>query len=479
MKDILNTAKAEKASNSGIVLIGKKEDSERMGFQKDKYFDGTEFERKSDCAPRMKAMDLSHSWWVQYQEKAISDMKMKEYQKLMKCYNNCENVLLNARACAEAVIANMRKEGKENCDISHPTGSENQVRRHNTVEDYRPQKIWMEGQKGKGKREKKETKLITHSHQSTLVMDTSKIPGPPPPTFHTSEWILISQGAEARVWKIPNFLSTGPCTLTAICKERFSKSYRHPRLDESLTKSRTKAEARSLCRCRRGGVSVPIVLGVDVPKTTNIEKIDDGSKKDSVASACLFLELVKGNTLREFLTIAEQITQEPGKGKLSEEPTRKKARLNDEKTSAVIHKTRLDEYAIKTAYATGATIAKMHNANIIHGDLTTSNIMIRNPPGRLDDIKTWEPDVVLIDFGLSSSSTNAGNKKNNVGSSCHEERGVDLYVLERAFGTTHPGSEPLVKEVLRAYKGLCSSSDSVLQRLTQVKMRGRKRECFG
>ena len=45
-------------------------------------------------------------------------MKMKEYEKLMKRYNNCENVLLNARACAEAVIANMRKEGKENCDVS-------------------------------------------------------------------------------------------------------------------------------------------------------------------------------------------------------------------------------------------------------------------------------------------------------------------------------------------------------------------------
>ena len=36
----------------------------------------------------------------------------------MKRYNNCENVLLNARACAEAVIVKMRKEGKENCDVS-------------------------------------------------------------------------------------------------------------------------------------------------------------------------------------------------------------------------------------------------------------------------------------------------------------------------------------------------------------------------
>ena len=89
-----------------------------MGFQKNKYFDGTEFERKSDYAPRMKAMELSHSWWVQYQEISISDMKMKEYQNLMKRYKNCDNVLLNARACAREVIAKMRKEGKENCDVS-------------------------------------------------------------------------------------------------------------------------------------------------------------------------------------------------------------------------------------------------------------------------------------------------------------------------------------------------------------------------
>ena len=41
-------------------------------------------------------------------------MTMKEYEKMTKRYNNCENVLLHARACAEAVIANMRKDGKEN-----------------------------------------------------------------------------------------------------------------------------------------------------------------------------------------------------------------------------------------------------------------------------------------------------------------------------------------------------------------------------
>jgi TP53 regulating kinase and related kinases len=37
----------------------------------------------------------------------------------------------------------------------------------------------------------------------------------------------------------------------------------------------------------------------------------------------------------------------------------------------------------------------------------------------------------------------------------------------------------LVQEVLRGYKATSHSSDSVFQRLSQVRARGRKRECFG
>jgi len=82
--------------------------------------------------------------------------------------------------------------------------------------------------------------------------------------------------------------------------------------------------------------------------------------------------------------------------------------------------TRLDTQAMKAAYATGVAIAKMHNANIIHGDLTTSNIMVRNPPPRMIDEETttkeeqhddssWIPDIVLIDFGLSSTHGGGGH----------------------------------------------------------------------
>lgn len=67
----------------------------------------------------------------------------------------------------------------------------------------------------------------------------------------------------------------------------------------------------------------------------------------------------------------------------------------------------------------GEAIGKMHDAEVVHGDLTTSNIMIRSSNN----------EVVFIDFGLA-------NMKPIV-----EDKAVDLYVLERAFISTHPDSE--------------------------------------
>ena len=107
---------------------------------------------------------------------------------------------------------------------------------------------------------------------------------PPPPRGHDkNHWKLISQGAEARLWLIDNYLtivsgtrssgsntsSSSSTSRAAICKERFAKSYRHPTLDVRLTKSRTKAEARCLTRCRKAGVRCPAVLGVELAVPTD------------------------------------------------------------------------------------------------------------------------------------------------------------------------------------------------------------------
>ena len=95
------------------------EDYQRMGFPKDKYFDGTEFERKSVYAPRLRAFDMSYDFYLQYQQKIMLDMKKVEYQKLVDIFKKGEQVTKNARACEEIVIGNMRKDRLENCDISH------------------------------------------------------------------------------------------------------------------------------------------------------------------------------------------------------------------------------------------------------------------------------------------------------------------------------------------------------------------------
>ncbi|KAG6853803.1 hypothetical protein C0991_001253 [Blastosporella zonata] len=87
----------------------------------------------------------------------------------------------------------------------------------------------------------------------------------------------------------------------------------------------------------------------------------------------------------------------------------------------------------------GIELAKMHSADVVHGDLTTSNMMLRHPSSFLSDDPEIRTELVLIDFGLSYVS------------SLVEDKAVDLYVLERAFSSTHPDSEPLFASVLTAY----------------------------
>lgn len=125
----------------------------------------------------------------------------------------------------------------------------------------------------------------------------------------------------------------------------------------------------------------------------------------------------------------------------------------------------------------GRAVGTMHEIGIVHGDLTTSNLMLRPvaPAMASTDINgTTKPsklsldgDIVLIDFGLAAQSVQ------------DEDKAVDLYVLERAFGSTHPTAESLFKEVLRAYGTSYKGANVVLKKLEEVRMRGRKRSMLG
>lgn len=136
----------------------------------------------------------------------------------------------------------------------------------------------------------------------------------------------------------------------------------------------------------------------------------------------------------------------------------------------------------------GRAVGALHSqGGVVHGDLTTSNIMVR-PLAEKDSKRavngrrgSEEPEVeegvdlegelVLIDFGLATQSIQ------------DEDRAVDLYVLERAFGSTHPRQEGwFQEEVLDSqdgYKGSFKGANVVLKRLEEVRMRGRKRSMVG
>ncbi|VDM59917.1 unnamed protein product [Angiostrongylus costaricensis] len=80
--------------------------------------------------------------------------------------------------------------------------------------------------------------------------------------------------------------------------------------------------------------------------------------------------------------------------------------------------------------AIGEAIGKMHLGNLIHGDLTTSNIILKDEDFRRP---------FFIDFGLASLGK-------------VQDKGVDLYVLERALSSTHMDSEQMFQKILQGYQ---------------------------
>ncbi|KAA8544061.1 hypothetical protein F0562_021762 [Nyssa sinensis] len=214
--------------------------------------------------------------------------------------------------------------------------------------------------------------------------------------------ILLKQGAEARVFE-STFVGK-----RSIVKERFSKKYRHPSLDSKITLKRLNAEARCMTKARRLGVFTPVLYAVDpVLHTLTFEYVEGLSIKD------IFLGFGSSGVIEEQMgDIAMQI---------------------------------------------GDAIGKLHDGGLIHGDLTTSNMLIRSSTNQL----------VLIDFGLSFTST------------LPEDKAVDLYVLERALLSMHSSCGNVMDQILAAYRKSSKQWSSTLNKLADVRQRGRKRTMVG
>ncbi|KAF2648965.1 serine/threonine-protein kinase bud32 [Lophiostoma macrostomum CBS 122681] len=277
---------------------------------------------------------------------------------------------------------------------------------------------------------------------------------PPPPTltrtphtlpapFTNSSLSVLTQGAEALVYRTTFLTPNTPCVL----KYRPPKPYRHPTLDKRLTKARLLAEARVLVRVRKEGIKVPAVLGGDWE------------------NGWLVLEWVGGSTVRRVLdgwveSVQRRLADAEGGREQVEQPDLE-AQVGGE------------EEILDLMRRIGRAVGKLHGIGVVHGDLTTSNLMLRPTPKANVAEKTGQlldGDIVLIDFGLASQTTTQQQD---------EDRAVDLYVLERAFAATHPSAEPLFQEVLKEYGESYNGAKKVLKRLADVRLRGRKRSMLG
>jgi len=169
-----------------------------------------------------------------------------------------------------------------------------------------------------------------------------------------------------------------------INKDRIPKGYRHPQLDIQIRTRRTKSEAKILTKA--------LSANVQVPKVLNTEKFN------------LQIEYIDGDRLSETL---------------NSYPPKKQ---------------------FKVMKQIGKQVALLHENNLIHGDLTTSNTI-------------WKDDkVFIIDFGLGFVSTK------------QEDKAVDLHLIKQALEAKHyQNHEDLFKEFCKGY--VWKDSDKILERL--------------
>ena len=176
-----------------------------------------------------------------------------------------------------------------------------------------------------------------------------------------------------------------------IIKDRIKKEYRIKEIDERLRKFRTRREAKILDKLS--------IIGFPGPKL-----IDSDDKEN------IIMEKIKGEMIRDILEKKDCI-------KLSEE--------------------------------IGKKIAILHNNNIIHGDLTTSNMIL-------------DKEIFFIDFGLSFFSHKI------------EDMAVDLHLLKQALESKHYTIwEKCFDAALCAYEKESMHGKEVIKRLEQVEKRGR------
>ncbi len=182
-----------------------------------------------------------------------------------------------------------------------------------------------------------------------------------------------------------------------VVKERVRKGYRISQIDREIRLGRTRHEVRLLEKSRRAGVNSPGVL--------------------ETGDFTIVMDYIDGERVKDILNTL---------------PERKM-----EKVCALI----------------GESAARLHEAGIVHGDLTTSNMILSK--GRL----------FIIDFGLGMASNRV------------EDMAVDMFLLREALRSAHfPVFEQAWKNIIKVYKQEYSKSNEILARFEKINMRRRYKQ---
>ncbi|MBI4140343.1 Kae1-associated serine/threonine protein kinase [Candidatus Woesearchaeota archaeon] len=179
-----------------------------------------------------------------------------------------------------------------------------------------------------------------------------------------------------------------------VLKERIPKSYRLQELDQKLRQSRTRREAKILEKLNTLNIPAPKLLSVD-------------DKKMQIT-----MQHINGQIVKDIL---------------NKQPE-------------------------KLSWEIGSLVGKLHANNIIHNDLTTSNMI-------------FSDKITLIDFGLSFVSPKI------------EDKAVDLHLLRQALESKHHEiSESCFPTIINAYKQTNPEAEKVLEQLNKVEKRGRNKK---
>ena len=183
-----------------------------------------------------------------------------------------------------------------------------------------------------------------------------------------------------------------------IVKHRISKRYRVPKLDLQLRESRTALEAKLFADAKVAGVPTPAVYEVDR------------------VGMRIVMEFIEGKQVKLVLD-----------------------RLNPAERR-------------KLCQLIGRQIARLHRAGIVHGDLTTSNMIL-----------TRQGKVFFVDFGLGEYNPSL------------EAHGVDLHLLKRALQSIHFRiTDEAYRAVLAGYRReFGKGAEEVIERAEEIERRGR------